>query len=183
MPSASPPPRHCKHKVGFTFTFTLAQRRRRIRRPRNAGLNPPASCILSNHSTRFEVSACTMFSPKSESRVWRLPPDIIPGSILVRGQVDKWRSVLQLSGQRGQTRAQHMSGLRPGRWPELLAPIRSRNPPRISRARPYGRTNCGDALEGQTDAKGRRGRTDYRGEGEGFKSTRTRGCLQLRTCK
>lgn len=34
----------------------------------------------------------------------------------------------------------HASRLRPGRWPELLAPITTRKPPRISRARPYGQT-------------------------------------------
>lgn len=33
-----------------------------------------------------------------------------------------------------------MSRVRPGRWPELLAPIRTRDPPRFSRARPYGQT-------------------------------------------
>lgn len=29
---------------------------------------------------------------------------------------------------------------RPGRWPKLLAPVRTRNPPRISRAKPYRQT-------------------------------------------
>lgn len=29
---------------------------------------------------------------------------------------------------------------RPGRWPKLLAPVRTRNPLRISRAKPYRQT-------------------------------------------
>lgn len=59
-------------------------------------------------------------------------------SVLVLfGQLEKWTSVLQQSGQ--QAGPDSVSRLRPGRWPQLLAPIRSRKPPCICRAGAYGR--------------------------------------------
>lgn len=53
-------------------------------------------------------------------------------------------------------RRTHVSRLRPGRWPKLLAPIRTGNSP--CRARPYRKT-CRAALKGQSDTERKRTKT------------------------
>lgn len=54
----------------------------------------------------------------------------------------------------------HASRLRPGRWPELLAPIRIRNPQHISRARPYGQTAALHSKGREADRRERKERTN-----------------------
>lgn len=104
VPSASPPPRHWKHNVGFTFTFSLT--RRRQRRPRGYGsarknglsthsspasqLNMQPCLIKEKKQKKNKQKPSCMFSPKSERlklTVWRLQLDA--RAMLVLGQVDK----------------------------------------------------------------------------------------------
>lgn len=102
--------------------------------------------------------------------VWMLlfHPDSGPG-----GQVEECPSAgWSVRPDRSPTQA---SGFRPGRWPELLAPIRTRDPPHFSRALPYGHKTTATLggqrgsptkkvgrgqtrpAEGEEDEKGQRG--------------------------
>lgn len=92
------------------------------------------------------------------------------------GQVEECPST-EWSVRPDQSRAQ-ASRLRPGRWPELLAPLRSRNPPHISRARPYGHIAALHSEGRGADGRERYKRTTEAEEEEKeqeFNSTRIQG--------
>lgn len=101
VPSASPPPRHWKHNVGFTFTFSLT--RRRQRRPRGYGSarknglsthSSPASqlnmqpCLIKEKKQKKPKNHHVCFHQNQKGlTVWRLQLDA--RAMLVLGQVDK----------------------------------------------------------------------------------------------
>lgn len=105
VPSASSPSCCCKHRVGFTFNIRPHQR---THRPVKAA--QWVTCIFISIQSAFSVWKCSRSSTKKIKR--RSSEKLKPAAeyycfILVLGQVDKWTSVLQLSGQWGQTGGNH----------------------------------------------------------------------------
>lgn len=96
---------------------------------------------------------------KNAYRTWSFPPKYYY-SVSAFGQCESgqlsFNLVASVATLEGET---HVSRLRPGRWPKLLAPIRSGNPP--CKSRRFGQS-AALALEGQLEAKERRNGSDQR---------------------